>query len=194
MYCWQKHQFADVGKLMSFTSKCVILHPMIPHRNRSAGIVLKDDKVLLMHRFNNGDEYWVFPGGGQEPGETNDQTTVREVAEETSLVVEARQLLYRIDWDTGDRNYFYLCEYLSGEPSLPIDSPEYQEANDPNAKDGPQVFDPCWVPVADMPSLIVYPLEVRDVFLADYAATKGFAEQVPETKSFAIVVAERRQG
>lgn len=40
------------------------------NRNRSAGIVIKDGKVLLIHRFNKGDEYWVFPGGGVEEGDS----------------------------------------------------------------------------------------------------------------------------
>jgi len=50
-----------------------------------AGIVVKDGQVLLMHRFKNGEEHWVFPGGGQEEGETPEETVVREIEEETSM-------------------------------------------------------------------------------------------------------------
>ena len=33
---------------------------------RVTGVVFNDgnEKLLLIHRLKNGDEYWVFPGGG----------------------------------------------------------------------------------------------------------------------------------
>lgn len=37
------------------------------------GLVVKGDKVLLIHRFKHGDEYWVVPGGGVEKGESLEQ-------------------------------------------------------------------------------------------------------------------------
>lgn len=158
------------------------------HRNRSAGIVIKDNMVLLMHRNNNGNEYWVFPGGGQEPGETNEQTAVREIAEETTVAVQPKKLLYRIFWDNGDCNYFYLCEYLSGEPMLPQDAPEYQEAMQPGST---QSYTPQWVPIEKIASLVLYPLEIRDLFLQDYG--KGFNDST-ETIDLSISFATRRQG
>lgn len=68
------------------------------NRNRSAGIVIKDGKVLLMHRFNKGDEYWVFPGGGVEEGETPEQAAVREIGEETTITAIPKKFLYHITW------------------------------------------------------------------------------------------------
>jgi mutator protein MutT len=151
-------------------------------RNRSAGIVIKDGKVLVMHRINKGDEYWVFPGGGQEVGETPDQTAVREIDEETTVKVRAGELVYHITWDTGEENFFYLCEYVSGEPKLREDSEEYEKMS---KKD--QVYEPMWVDLAKIASLKLYQLEVRDLFVNDYK--KGFPEKVQE---LFIKFAERR--
>jgi len=132
-------------------------------RNRSAGIVIKDGKLLLMHRFNKGREYWVFPGGGVEKGETPAQAAVREIYEETTIDVTINKLLYQIKWDTGEQNYFYLCEYVSGEPRLHPDSVEVEEM-----KGGEQVYEPMWVEISKLSSLTLYQLEIRDLFLADY--------------------------
>lgn len=152
------------------------------NRNRSAGIVMRDGKVLVMHRVNKGDEYWVFPGGGQEEGETPDQTAVREIDEETTVKVSAGKLLYHITWDTGEENFFYLCEYESGEPRLREDSEEYEKS-----KGGEQIYEPMWIEIDKLSGLKLYQLEVRDLFLEDYK--NGLSD---ETKELFIKMAERR--
>ncbi len=151
-------------------------------RNRAAGIVIRDGKILLMHRINKGDEYWVFPGGGQEKGETQDQTAVREIAEETTVRVKAGKLLYHITWDTAEENFFYLCEYLSGEPRLDENSEEFAKA-----QGGEQIYEPSWVEVDKIANIKLYQLEVRDLLLRDYQA--GFLDQ---TQELFIKLAERR--
>lgn len=152
------------------------------NRNRSAGIVIKDDKVLLMHRFNKGDEYWVFPGGGVEEGETPEEATVREVDEETSIAVVPKKFVYHITWDTGEENFFYLCDYISGEAKLRPDSVEVEQM-----KDGDQVYEPMWIDINKLAELKLYQLEVRDLFLNDYK--NGFSEK---TQELFIKLAERR--
>jgi mutator protein MutT len=151
-------------------------------RNRSAGIVIKDGKVLVMHRINKGDEYWVFPGGGQEEGETPDQTAVREIEEETTVKVKADKLVYHITWDTGEENFFYLCDYVSGEPKLNEDSEEFEES-----KNATQLYEPMWIEIDKLSSLKLYQLEIRDLFLNDYK--NGFPDIVQELY---IKLAERR--
>ena len=49
---------------------------------RASAIIFKDDKLVLIHRHNNGREYWVLPGGGVEEGETAQQAVVREVTDD----------------------------------------------------------------------------------------------------------------
>jgi len=33
---------------------------------KSMAIIIKDEKILLLHRINHGKEYYAFPGGGIE--------------------------------------------------------------------------------------------------------------------------------
>lgn len=152
-------------------------------RNRSAGVVIRDGKLLVIHRFNKRDEYYVFPGGGVEPGETPEQAAMREIAEETTVSVTVDRLLYHITWDTGEENYYYLCEYVSGEPALPADSEEAEQM-----KDGEQVYEPMWIDIDTVPSVTLYQLEIRDLFLEDYR--NGFVQEVRELQ---IKLGERRR-
>jgi 8-oxo-dGTP diphosphatase len=52
---------------------------------RAAALIIKEDKILLMHRKKEGREYWVFPGGSVEEGETPEEAVIREIMEELSL-------------------------------------------------------------------------------------------------------------
>jgi 8-oxo-dGTP diphosphatase len=63
------------------------------------GAVLADaaGRLLLVRRANDpGRGLWSLPGGRVEPGETDQQAVVREVAEETGLVVEVGPLAGRV--------------------------------------------------------------------------------------------------
>ncbi len=152
------------------------------NRNRSAGIVIKGNKVLVIHRINKSDEYYVFPGGGVEKGETPEQATVREISEETSIAVIPRKFVYHITWDTGEENFFYLCEYVSGKAQLRSDSEELEQM-----KDGEQVYEPMWIDIDTLSDLKLYQLEVRDLFLNN--VKNGFPDYVQE---LFIKLAERR--
>ncbi len=52
---------------------------------RVSALIFRDDKILLFHRFRDGNEYWVIPGGGVEEGETVEEALQRELWEETSI-------------------------------------------------------------------------------------------------------------
>lgn len=73
---------------------------------------------------------WVVPGGTVELGETLEEAIVREVEEETGLVVTPREVLTvfdRIERD-GERVAYhfvivdYLCDYVSGRPRAASDA------------------------------------------------------------------------
>jgi len=49
------------------------------------------EKVLLTKRADNG--LWCLPGGGVDPGESVEETVIREVQEETGLAVRVLRLI-----------------------------------------------------------------------------------------------------
>jgi ADP-ribose pyrophosphatase YjhB (NUDIX family) len=83
--------------------------PTIPQ-----AVVIQDNHVLLVKRTNP--SLWELPGGGMEAGETPVQTVIREVREETGLLVECIELLGRYTRQ-GFRAHcalVYLCQPVGG--------------------------------------------------------------------------------
>ena len=55
----------------------------------------KENKaVLLIHRFKNGRNYWVIPGGGAKGHETPIDTAIREINEELSIHLKPTDLMH----------------------------------------------------------------------------------------------------
>ena len=94
-------------------------------------VMIHEGRVLLIRR---GKEplrgRWVIPGGTVEAGETLHDALVREVREETGLVVRPVEVVLvfdRILREQGQLCYHYviidyLCEYVSGTPQAATDA------------------------------------------------------------------------
>jgi mutator protein MutT len=130
---------------------------------RAVAVLVKDDKVLLVHRTRYGKEFWVFPGGGVEENEKIEEAVVREVEEEASIKCKIVKLLYtHIYSDLGHKQFYYLCKYISGNPKLG----EYNELRTMNEED--QTYEPVWVNIKELHEKLLYPLEIRDWLIEDY--------------------------
>lgn len=86
---------------------------------RASAIIIKGSRILLIHRKKVGEEYWVFPGGGVEDGETAEEACIREVKEETSLKVTGIRLAFEDQtFVGGNKHPFYFCDVSDGEAFL----------------------------------------------------------------------------
>lgn len=63
-------------------------------RVRVAGILIEDDKILLIEHKKNDKKYWLIPGGGVDWGESTSEALVREYKEETNLDIEIEKFLF----------------------------------------------------------------------------------------------------
>ena len=62
---------------------------------RVAGIAIASNQVLL-HRLER-DDFWTFPGGRVELGETSQKALVRELKEELNADIEILRLLWLVE-------------------------------------------------------------------------------------------------
>ena len=90
----------------------------IGRRPSVRGIIIKDGKIAMIHSLKY--DYYKLPGGGIEEGEAYEETLIREVKEESGLVVKPesiREFGYVRRMEKGkvddifiQDNYYYLCE------------------------------------------------------------------------------------
>ena len=140
-------------------------------RKAVRGIILKDDNIILMHRIKDNKEYYVYPGGGLENGETNEQCVAREIKQEIGINVKILKYLYRLE-EEKDIEYYYLCEYLSGEVGTGT-GPEYtDEIYINNGKYIPEIHKLNEISKLDLKKII------SDTFLKDIQRYK-FMKNIP---------------
>jgi ADP-ribose pyrophosphatase YjhB (NUDIX family) len=114
-----------------------------------------------MHRKKNGREYYTFPGGGLEAGETPEQGCVREVLEETSIQVRLVRRVPELDWIADDKSHIhFLCEYISGEPKLGVGTDESAAMADSTSNNW---YNPEWIGMSDWPKVPMYPEKAKEV-------------------------------
>lgn len=121
-------------------------HTPLQPRHTGRAIVIHDGQLLLMERWRPGLHYFSIPGGGIEANETPEQAAIREIMEETTISVTIdREVLQMRDGD--NLHHIFLCNYESGEPSLPDDAPEALLNNPDNR------FRPGWFPIESISAL-----------------------------------------
>ena len=81
------------------------------------GIIKTEKGLSTIFRRKNGVEYYVIPGGGVENDENLEEALKRELREELNIEVNIKDLAFKTE--TDDRiEYFYECEYVSGDFTL----------------------------------------------------------------------------
>lgn len=115
-----------------------------------AAVVFSGDTVLLVRRGNEPSlGRWGLPGGVVELGEGVEDAVVREVEEETGILIQPTRLLAIFDSivrnDEGRVQYHYvLCEYLC-------------EAVGGELHASSDVSDARWVPIKELVSIEMNP-------------------------------------
>ena len=65
-----------------------------------AAIIRKGDKVFATQRgYGDWKDYWEWPGGKREEGETQEEALKREIREELDAEISIDKYLTTVDWD-----------------------------------------------------------------------------------------------
>ena len=138
-------------------------------RIRVAGIIPMKDGFAFMHRKNvikrkDYKEYYTFPGGGLENGETLEEGVVREVKEEYIKNDKEIKKLYEMESEKfNQKEYFFLCEYIDGTFGTG-DGPEFN--NDSKYIDSGNYL-PEIIKREEVKDLVLLPPEIKEKFVKD---------------------------
>ena len=90
-------------------------------KQRGAMVIIEDGELIVIERVRAGRTYYLFPGGGVEPGETPAQAAIREAKEELGLHVRLGLLVAVVTHDDRQlyqerrEQFYFLAEVLSGQ-------------------------------------------------------------------------------
>ena len=90
--------------------------------NVSAAAIVQDNKVLATRRgYGAYKDWWEFPGGKLEDGESPEDALIREILEELNVEISVGKLLRTVEYDYPGFHlvmHCFLCSISSGVLTL----------------------------------------------------------------------------
>ena len=111
----------------------------LPYRNNVSLVIFQNNNFLIIQKVGWPDNWWKFPQGGVEDGETEEMAVHREFLEELGnenfKVIAKSSFINKYDWSTdsikkagykwrGQTQRFFLLEYLGNDKEIVIDKNE----------------------------------------------------------------------
>lgn len=83
-------------------------------------MIIQGGCIALIRRVRRAETYYIFPGGGAEPGESPEEAAIREATEELGVRVELQHLVTVIDWtdirgQLQQRQYYFRATVTGGK-------------------------------------------------------------------------------
>ena len=116
-------------------------------RTRAGIVLIEDNKVALIERHRAGLDYFVFPGGGVDEGESSEQGAIREAMEELGIQVAIKQKAAEIHFGRTSNHIYFLVEKVSGEFGTGTGE-EFTDANPEDPQEG--IYVPIWMPLEEL--------------------------------------------
>lgn len=141
-------------------------------RNSAKAVIIQGSKVLMTKNQDNEGFFYLFPGGGQDYGETLTDTVKRECIEEIGSNVEVKELLHireyigknhehaHFDGSVHQVEYYFVCHLLE----------EQVAASAPTNPDSHQVGIE-WLTVSQLLDYRIYPKGICKL-IQSYAKNK----------------------
>ncbi|MFK0524180.1 NUDIX domain-containing protein [Paenibacillus illinoisensis] len=99
-------------------------------RNSVKALIIEDRKMLAIKIDDDGDAFYILPGGSQSAGETLTEAVKREVEEEIGVEIISNSLEFVIEGVYGEAfhrvDFVFLCEYKGLTDHLLFQDDEHQ--------------------------------------------------------------------
>ncbi len=130
-----------------------------PIRNSAKALIIKDGKILVSKIDDNGEIYYVMPGGGQESEELLTEAVKREVAEEAGILIEPKSLKFVVEGLDGEPfhrvDLVFLCEYIGEIKNIEIQGDRNQVGLE-------------WIAIDNLKTVLFYPSKLREPIIRFY--------------------------
>jgi len=158
------NEFGRIGEIM-FDFVMTLAHGNIYNMPRGAGILLQNDRILLIERHKFGQHYFVLPGGTQEENEDIKNTVIREIKEETGYDVKLdnKEAVVFVD-DHGRTQHYYFISIIGGIEALGGPENNYNNKHDS--------YTLVWKSIYEFKKLSIKPKEIKKILL-EYFADKN---------------------
>ncbi len=124
--------------------------------DRASAIIISKRHILLIHRVRAQRDYYVFPGGHVEEGESAEEACIREVQEETGL--DTAWIQFAFDYsDPKKTSHYFFVEIIPG--TLALTGPELQKQSEENR------YMLEWVPLVKVGELSLQPEAVKNALV-----------------------------
>ena len=122
-----------------------------------AAIIVDSENRIFATQRGSGDwkDWWEFPGGKIEPGETPEQALKREIWEELETRIVVERFVQTVEWDYPKFHltmHCYLCHVESG--NLTLKEHEAAKWLSPNELDSVQWLPADWEIIARLKELL----------------------------------------
>ena len=135
-------------------------------RNSAKAIIIKKGCILAVKNCDSDGDWYLLPGGGQNPGETLEETLHRECIEEMGIEVSIGRLRYireyigknhefsEHDGDAHQVEFMFECEFNEEQsPEIGNNPDAYQVGID-------------WLPINEIHKYRIYPKLLGDLVLS----------------------------
>ena len=128
-------------------------------RNSAKALIIHDGKMLATKIDDNGDVFYIMPGGGQNVEELLPDAVRRECAEEMGIIVEPSSLVFVIEGLHGESfhrvDLVFLCEYKGTIQNAIISGDKNQIGYE-------------WLSIQELMSIPLYPSKLRSQIMYLY--------------------------
>ena len=88
------------------------MEEILKPRVRVAGILIENDRILLIEHLKKNKRYWLVPGGGVDWGESTAEALIREYKEETNLDIDVDKFLFLSETIAPDKQKHVINLYF----------------------------------------------------------------------------------